>query len=464
MLNDQGQLWPSRPQLIESEVLSSWLSRIASAHGLSYYDFLKVVMAESVPQNFDLDRVGDQSVLDLAGRHTATSPESIWNSTLIADEGRIFSQAPPETADWIVPIVLRHSRSATHTLPCCPICLNRDAQPFYRKHWRYAFYAICPEHGLLRNDCPHCGHPYSYLTADRLRSTNTCSGTIGHCRGCGSNFSGTGPLDIPDQVLNAALEVQMQITRALDSNWIEIGDKGPVHVCMYLRGLHLLTEMFRRPRTGRQIADFLGSHCQLGMVNGIRINRKIPIEAQPTLVRAQILALVGWLVGDWPSRLTFMCKSLALSPSQILASDRPAWMFGPSIDELNRGFGKAREGQLQAAKVALTNTMKWPPSSSALRKYITTGQLSSIKPLRRPASVEFNPELWRDVDADRRVATARREAARMERQRPKELYPPIESAVAQAEDADMVEASHDSDGIRHLLRTLNKSRSRQDDH
>ena len=78
--------------------------------------------------------------------------------------------------------------------------------------------------------------------------------------------------------------------------------------------------------------------------------------------------------------------------------------------------------------------------------------------------MEFNPELWRDVDADRRVATARREAARMERQRPKELYPPIESAVAQAEDADMVEASHDSDGIRHLLRTLNKSRSRQDDH
>lgn len=67
-------------------------------------------------------------------------------------------------------------------LQFCPLCLQSDARPHFRRGWRLAHNAICLEHGCrLHDGCWLCGRPLDLLmlrTSDPVARCSSCEAVL----------------------------------------------------------------------------------------------------------------------------------------------------------------------------------------------------------------------------------------------------------------------------------------------
>lgn len=150
--------WPLARDLLEDELLSSWLIRNAFAHGCSPMVLTGHLWPRWRCWTVDIDRglslEHGQRLVIAAG----ISEADISSCTLWHIAHRISPWLVDRTATW--PWVLtvgERNRRHTSGLQCCPICLE-EGVPYYRLSWRLAWHTCCPKHNVrLIDSCLSCG-------------------------------------------------------------------------------------------------------------------------------------------------------------------------------------------------------------------------------------------------------------------------------------------------------------------
>jgi len=159
--------WAVHPQPLPDETLTSWLTRVARANASTLSSWLATVYgSDTWPREQNLD--------------TNPSPE-FWGriAECTAITGGVaavcamsFAVLPERVASWL----LTAGRAAKERRArWCPRCLQADAEPHFRRAWRWEWVAWCPRDGLRLHDaCPGCGAVLNYQVVPWRRALTEC--------------------------------------------------------------------------------------------------------------------------------------------------------------------------------------------------------------------------------------------------------------------------------------------------
>lgn len=180
------------PKPLEDELLSSWLIRVAFAHGRSLAWFLTLYVKHQGNEicNDDIDFRYNRRFFKTISLKSKLDYQTIYKMSIRSEEGYLYAcnncLYPPKQ------IRKQKDRRTHNGLLFCPQCLKEDKIPYYRKQWRYTFYNACPKHKLFLAD--RCGVCYERVKLPKMKP----NGSIAHCSKCGNDLGKTRTRKVPD--------------------------------------------------------------------------------------------------------------------------------------------------------------------------------------------------------------------------------------------------------------------------
>lgn len=418
-------LWPVHPKPLPGEVLSSWLLRLADGNGLDQNSF-KHHFPKVPGASADLDLLGDEAFLATISARSSVPLEQVAELSYARDEGSVFVLDPAGYPDWIIPrdrLGIWPEKSRVPSQPFCPACLASDVTPYYRKVWRYAFHPICPDHGLLADRCPSCGHSFSYLALGSSTWSSYGVHALKRCVACSTPFSKPQQSTF-DELEQRALTIQTILMDGLVSGWMQHG-KVQTPIALFLRGLHLLAVTLMTKVHGNTMCSWIATQNPELAYPGANCLGEGDLERQPSFARAWLLIFVFWLVQDWPKRWIALVRETGLSPSICLPHRRslPAWMHNDELDQLFiRQQARAPE-EVASAKKLLARLRGWPSYTSELTEFMKTGEIPPLQLRSRPVSPKVRQAIHRQNQANEVAQEIRRMHEENRQRRSRELYP-----------------------------------------
>jgi len=168
---------PLRLQVIQGELMSSWVMRLAHENGLMVVSLLAEVGFERQIQT-DLDlHASSELISNLAMTGLYAGDQCRISRAMISNWGEKTGALSQCMRRWILPAGHRHPR-----IRYCPLCMREKA--YYRKIWRLNWYAACHRHKVILRD--HC---YICLSPQVIYRTSW-KHHIGCCTNCHEPLSG----------------------------------------------------------------------------------------------------------------------------------------------------------------------------------------------------------------------------------------------------------------------------------
>lgn len=182
------------PQPQPDELLSSWLTRTAFAHGYPLTTFISLFVKHdgSALSRTDIDFRFDPDLFDVLALKSGIATIRINALSLRSEEGYLF-----ESNNGLYPpkqIRILKDKRTHYGLMFCPKCLAEDTHPYYRKQWRYHFYNACTKHKVFLID--RCGSCHERVRITKMK----ISDTIALCSKCGRDLRLTSTHRIPDSL------------------------------------------------------------------------------------------------------------------------------------------------------------------------------------------------------------------------------------------------------------------------
>ncbi len=174
-----------------NELLSSWLTRLAFAHGYSLTTFISLFLRPngSTLSRIDIDFKEDANLLEMLSLKSGLPYTRIFQMSLRSEEGYLFESDhglyPPNQIRKL------KDRRTHYGLMFCPICLSEDTHPYWRKQWRYRFFNACPKHRVFLTD--RCGKCSERVRFNRMKP----SAALVYCSKCGRDLRKTVPRKVP---------------------------------------------------------------------------------------------------------------------------------------------------------------------------------------------------------------------------------------------------------------------------
>ena len=139
--------WPVKVFPARDELLSSWLHRLAFAHGLSPHHLGEILGVGSGAWSTRLDLDLPEFLLNLLHRQTGVGRDRIAGATIGAETWRPL----------VLPARRNKRKGQASWLQFCPLCLVEDETPYFRRAWRRASVMTCRRHRrALLDRCPSC--------------------------------------------------------------------------------------------------------------------------------------------------------------------------------------------------------------------------------------------------------------------------------------------------------------------
>jgi len=238
-------MWPIHLKPLDDELCSSWIGRLALAHGLHPYRFCSAILdkRDSVWRR-DVDRGGDIRLFQVLATNTGIALDIARHTSLAAYEGTIFERIAQNNCQWILPVGSgQNARVQSYGQQYCPQCLSEDEIPYFRREWRLAFVTLCLKHGAVLFDrCPNCaGSTRCCVVKNSYRDIHAMQ-SLAECLACGYDLREPNGLPDRGEVLSEELAFQRSLSDTAKRGWIEIPDSGPVYSHLYflaLRGVIL---------------------------------------------------------------------------------------------------------------------------------------------------------------------------------------------------------------------------------
>lgn len=204
------------PQPQPDELLSSWLTRTAFAHGYPLTTFISMFLKHdgSALSRIDIDFKEDPILFEKLANKSRFQIEQITQLSLRSEEGYLFESDhglyPPKQIPKL------KDKRTNYGLMFCPKCLVEDTHPYYRKHWRYHFYNACSKHNVFLID--RCGSCQERVRISKMK----VSDTIALCSKCGRDLRLTATHGIPNS-LAYGIEASEWFEKGLIDGYFTVG-------------------------------------------------------------------------------------------------------------------------------------------------------------------------------------------------------------------------------------------------
>ena len=320
-------LWPIHPKPKPGELLSSWIVRLARAHGMKVQTYCQLVFGYSQPVwNRDIDKLAPDAILNALCSVTGASREEARATTLASYEGLLYERHNPYGhTRWLLPLGIYHRTRRKFGLLYCPFCLRDDEEPYFRKEWRLAFNLVCERHGCRMLDrCTQCGAGVAFFRREMGDRHVVDGGEITRCHSCGFDlrFASAGDPPGPD---GQTLLMLRSLILFHDLGWWFAGDETLAYSHLFFDVLHHLASLLTSV-AGRKLREEI--ERQIGhRPFDTRPMEKSVLELRPLEERYWLILMALWLLQDWPERFIGACGSARLAQSRLLRGERFPWWF-----------------------------------------------------------------------------------------------------------------------------------------
>lgn len=245
--------------------------------------------------NADLDMALHPALRAALEQTAGYVPSQIAACTLEGDAWCLT--ASPTQAPGRLRWVLRRQRTVGqrhdgYWLQACPACLAEGVEPYFRKHWRFAFFTECIVHACALIDCCHgCGASLDYLAEHKVKPERLFP--LSYCAACGNDWRTAPCTPSPPQLV----QWQRRIGDGLVAGWVRT-DECPALIPLYLDGIHALQRLLRDQRGAS-----LTRAVQLMLGGIVDLAPGLPIERLSVKARRSLLSVAAFLCEDWPQRL-----------------------------------------------------------------------------------------------------------------------------------------------------------------
>jgi hypothetical protein len=171
--------WTFQLKPLPDELLSSWLTRVAFAHGQNPYVFHNLHLPGMPLWSRDVDRAHSAGLVAGLSAVSGVSVPRIRAASL--NQFRNLGLNATAHGEWpfILSAGIYHRKRRRHGLQFCPRCLSAGTA-YFRRTWRFAFVLKCPACSEALSDaCPHCDAPIiPHRTLSDMRACYRCRGNI----------------------------------------------------------------------------------------------------------------------------------------------------------------------------------------------------------------------------------------------------------------------------------------------
>jgi len=318
-----GLYWPAHPHPFADELLSSWLVRIAHANGLKVQTFCQHEFGlNHQVWNRDIDRLGPEWLLQRLAEKSGLTMKEVWAHTLLPYQGWIYSHHQLSgQLRWILPLHIYHRKRQGFGLQYCPVCLEEDHEPYFRRAWRVALYTFCPKHQILMHDrCPACGHGVVFHRLELGHRQQTEGSKSCFCSECDFDLrqAPTIGMDLWDQQVFATWNTVLHRIET-NSTTSHARENGKLDV------LHHFCRLLVSKRLARRLYPYL---CmQTGQIETTLQIGRLTFEQRLLQERHQIIGLAWWLLQRWPSRILQVHCCHAVRYNELLKDfhHAPGW-------------------------------------------------------------------------------------------------------------------------------------------
>ncbi|WP_417441319.1 TniQ family protein [Idiomarina sp.] len=179
---------PIHPRPQNSELLSSWITRLAIENGFYSHSFFKSIIGlkEDIVRT-DVDRSNSTELIGKLSQVSGISADELSKLCMSSLQGEVFSHDSLGTCvRWVLPLGFYHRIKRRRGIVYCPLCLKEDEVRHFRKSWRLAFMNLCEKHGcVLWDHCYHCKANVDYQRVGiGSKSYDTPNKDLGLCFNC----------------------------------------------------------------------------------------------------------------------------------------------------------------------------------------------------------------------------------------------------------------------------------------
>jgi transposase len=402
----------------EDELLSSWICRLALAHGADLASFNSTIMPAETSKRAvicrDIDRRTDSKLIITLAEKAGAPVDRVFASTLAAYGCSLFEQlSHRDRPVWFTPIWSNLPFSIRPGLQYCPLCLDQE-EPYYRRKWRLACITICTEHNVhLLDRCAMCSAPISFQKAISNGPRQSPSARMTFCYSCKS--------DLRRVRLESAghheVSFQQLVERALDKGWVEMPGIGALYSMLFFPVLH---QLMRLVAIGERSASLRKSISQRYGIELFEISfpKKLRKVAHLNVCeRRGVLALTRRLLDYWPDVFVEFCITNRIYSNDLFSEHRqyPFW-FSSVVDEhLRRPVYTSPREEIESAVVCLKKMERRyrhcgqrPDEMRVVSRFLSKGPArkrnirKSLQPLVTGGNEHVRPNpmpdpLWRKV-------------------------------------------------------------------
>jgi transposase-like protein len=303
-ISSSKSLFPIRLKPQEDELFTSWISRIAIAHGLSGNSLITIILDPKVLRGKrDIDRINDKSLFAEVSSRTGIATERIYDTSLYSYEGYLFSESHSvDRTPWILPF-WSSLINQFYGIQFCWQCLREDANPYFRKKWRLSFIVNCVAHKIvLSNKCPGCSNPICYFWLPEKQNIVP----VYICNIC--NFDLRTPVTQTESSMPSSFEIEFQehLEHVLDTGWVE-NKIGSTYSHLYFDGLYLIMRSLSS-KQGKRLCEIAAKFYKIGEFSSDFFDTSKNIERRLLTDRRLLNKLMGHLIANWHEDFVDLCK------------------------------------------------------------------------------------------------------------------------------------------------------------
>ena len=302
--NFSNKLFPIRLNPQEDELFTSWIARLALAHGLSGNSLINIILERKIFQRSrDVDRLTDKNLITEISNRIGITIKQIYNTSLGSYDGYLFLESiSASRTPWIIPF-WNPAANKYHGIQFCWQCLKEDINPYFRRKWRLSFVVNCIKHKIiLNNRCPNCSRPVHYFGTYK----NQGIFPIYICNFCGFDLRNPVAQIQPSIPSSFEIEFQEHLEHVLNTGWVE-NKIGSTYSHLYFDGLYLIMRSLGS-KQGRKLCEVTTEFYKLGRVPTDFFNSTNSIELRPITERRLLNILTGHLITNWHQDFVKLCK------------------------------------------------------------------------------------------------------------------------------------------------------------
>lgn len=302
--------WLRRFPLLQDELITSWIVRLARQSGHTPYAFANLIFGSYWIWCRDTDLViGDRERRKLA---TGTGIEA-HTMHFHAFDG--FDLRPERSiTPGILSYGVYHRTRHRHGLQYCPLCLFESDMPYHRREWRFALQFGCAAHGVhLLDACPHCDAP--------LMPHRRFDASLLHCSECRGSLKAVS-VPLTQSELTACKAVRQIF---LEGDHPIGGRRVPIKEIV--AATRVLFGFITSPRMP---ADLPGKFECANAELPVPKRRFDSLETSRVRVRAWAIPICLSMLDAWPDSFVTACRALDVSRTQVVDPRRnngPGWFM-----------------------------------------------------------------------------------------------------------------------------------------